>query len=396
MKNLQQEKTDQAIEILNELDIDLWLTFVRETSAGGDPVLPMIYGRDLTWQSALILTKSGEKIAIVGLFEADTAVRTGAYTDVIPYNESIQPKLVEVLNRIKPNAIAINYSESDVYADGLGLGLFRVLQGFLEGTPFQERLQSAQEIISALRGRKTQEELRRIKKAIESTNEIYENTFAQVKAGMTELEISRLMHNEVEKRGLETSWELDHCPTVNAGAESSAGHVSPTEITFKPGELLHFDFGVRENEYCSDIQRLAFLPSDEQPAPSEKLIYAFNTIVESIQKSAAAVRPGVSGAEIDAIARKIVTAAGFDEFKHATGHQVGRQAHDGGGILGPLWPRYGDTPNWPIEAGQVYTIEPSIIDPEVGVVALEEMILVTEDGAKFLSPPQTELVILKK
>lgn len=396
MKTLQQEKTDQAIQILNELDIDLWLTFVRETSAGGDPVLPLIYGRDLTWQSALILTKGGEKIAIVGLFEEDTAVRTGAYTKVIPYNESIQPKLLEVLNRVNPKSIALNYSESDVYADGLGVGLYRVLQGLLEGTPYLERLQSAQEIISALRGRKTPEELRRIKQAIETTDAIYGNTFAAVRAGMTELEISEIMHAEVEKLGLETSWELDHCPTVNAGAESSAGHVSPTGITLKPGDLLHFDFGVRENEYCSDIQRLAFLPSEEQPVPSDKLIHAFNTIVEAVQKSVAAVRPGVSGAQIDAIARKTITDAGYDEFKHATGHQVGRQAHDGGGIIGPLWPRYGDTPNWPIQAGQVYTIEPSIIDPEVGVVALEEMILVTEDGAQFLSTPQTELVVLKK
>ncbi|MCB2180009.1 Xaa-Pro peptidase family protein [bacterium] len=395
MKNLQQEKTDQAIQILNELDIDLWLTFVRETSAGGDPVLPLIYGRDLTWQSALILTKSGEKIAIVGLFEADTAVRTGAYTDVIAYNESIQPKLIKTLERINPNSIAINYSESDVYADGLGLGLYHVLQGLLEGTPYLERLQSAQEIISALRGRKTDEELRRIKQAIDTTDEIYESTFANVRAGMTELEISKLMHAEVEKRGLETSWELDHCPTVNAGAESSAGHVSPTGITLQPGDLLHFDFGVRENEYCSDIQRLAFLPSDDQPVPSEKLRHAFATIVEAIQKSVAAIRPGVSGLEIDTIARKTLIDAGYDEFKHATGHQVGRQAHDGGGIIGPPWPRYGDTPNWPIEAGQVYTIEPSIIDPDVGVVALEEMILVTENGAEFLSSPQTELVVLK-
>ncbi|MEJ2759310.1 MAG: M24 family metallopeptidase [Anaerolineales bacterium] len=330
----------------------------------------------------------------MGLFEADTAKRTGAYDKIIPYNESIQPILVEVLDQYNPQTIAINYSESDVYADGLGYGLYQVLQSFLSDTPYKDMLVTAEEIVSKLRGRKTQDELRRIKQAIQSTNEIYEYTFKSVSAGMTEKEIATLMHEEVELRGLKTSWEKDHCPTVNAGAESSAGHVSPTEIALKPGDLLHFDFGVVEDEYCSDIQRLAFLPSEEMPAPSKKLLHAFNTIVDAIQKSVAQIRPGVAGVEIDTVARQTLQNAGYEEYKHALGHQVGRQAHDGGGILGPLWPRYGDTPNWPIEAGQIYTIEPSIIDPELGVVALEEMILVTENGAEFLSTPQTDLVIL--
>lgn len=395
MKSLVIEKTQQAASILNELDIDVWLTFVRETTAGGDPVLPLIYGRDLTWQSALILSRTGERIAIVGFFEENTAVRTEAYTRVIPYNQSIKPALLETLAELDPKSIAVNYSEDDVYADGLGYGLFKVLNGYLNGTPYQNRMVSAQELISALRGRKTMTEVDLIRAAIQTTDTIYAETFKAVRAGMSEKQIASHMHQEITSRGLETAWEFDHCPIVNAGPGSPAGHVSPTSLELEPGHLLHFDFGVKQDDYCSDIQRLAFLPSEEHPGPPERMQKAFQTVVEAIEKAVDAIRPGVTGYEIDTIARSTITEAGYEEFKHATGHQVGRQAHDGGGIIGPLWERYGDTPNWSLEAGQVYTIEPSIIDPEIGVVALEEMILVTKDGAEYLSTPQKELILLQ-
>ncbi len=393
MSSLVQEKTTQAISILKERNIDAWMTFVRETTAGGDPVLPLIFGTDLTWQSALIFTQKGERIAIVGHFEAETARRIGAYQEVIPYHESIRDVLIETLTRLNPERLALNYSPDDVYADGLSHGLFQVLMDYLENTTFQDKVIPANEIISSLRGRKTTSEIDLIKQAINTTAEIYNETFDYVQPGLSEKEISAFMHQKLSELGLEPSWDLNHCPIVNAGAESSVGHVGPTDLTVKRGQLLHFDFGVKENEYCSDIQRVVYFLAEGETEPPPEVQKGFNTIVTAIQETVKRMKPGMTGVQVDEIARGIVTDAGYSEYKYATGHQLGRQAHDGGALLGPLWDRYGDTPNWKLETGQVYTIEPGLEVPGYGYIGLEEDVVVTDDGCEFLSTQQTEIIL---
>jgi len=393
MSTLVQEKVEQAIGILQEKEIDLWLTFVRETTAGGDPVLPLIYGHDLTWQSALMLSRSGERIAIVGQFEAETVHRTGAYDSIIPYDQSIRPQLLETLKQLNPQSIAINYSRNDVHADGLSHGLFQLLMDILQDTPFTERLVSAEAIIAAVRGRKTPNEIERIKAAVEVTEQIYQRTFDYLKVGMSEKEVAAFMLAQVAELGLQTSWEAEQCPMVNAGPDSEVGHVGPTDLKIKPGQLIHFDFGVIKDGYCSDIQRIVYMLAPGETALPEAVQRAFDTVVLANKAAVAAMKPGVPGKEIDAVARDVITDAGYPEFMHATGHQLGRTVHDGAGILGPEWDRYGDTPNYPLEPGQVFTVEPGLSVPGYGYINLEEDVVVTKNGAEFLSTPQTELIL---
>jgi Xaa-Pro aminopeptidase len=390
---LVQEKVQQAIDILNEQQVDAWLTFVRETSAGGDPVLPLIYGHDLTWQSALILARSGERIAILGTFEAEAARRTGAYPTVIPYDHSVRGPLREALARLDPARIAINYSKNDVLADGLDHGLFLSLLEYLEETPYAGRLISAEAIIAALRGRKTPVEIARIRAAVETTRLIYERTFDYVQPGMSERHIGAFMQQQMRALGLGPAWELTNCPAVNAGPDSPVGHLGPSEIKLEPGHILHIDFGVRQDEYCSDIQRVAYFLAPGETRPPEAVQRGFDIIVRAIQNAVAAMKPGLPGVEIDAIARRTVTEAGYPEYMYGTGHHLGRLAHDGAGMLGPAWERYGQTPYYPLEAGHVYTVEPGLAVAGYGYIGIEEDVLVTETGAEFLGTPQTELIV---
>jgi Xaa-Pro aminopeptidase len=388
------EKVEQAIGILEETGIDLWLTFVRETSASGDPVLPLIYGdADLTWQSALILTRTGERIAIVGRFDAETARSIGAYEAVFGYDESMRRELLAVLERIDPGRIALNYSTDDVLADGLSHGLYQVLLSYLRDTPFAARICSAEAVIRALRGRKTPGEISRIRDAAETTREIYERTFSFVRPGMTEIEIGDFMQGQLEEFGVGPAWHARHCPTVHAGPDKPVGHVERTAYSIQRGQLLHFDFGVKQDAYCSDIQRVVYLLADGEDRPPEPVQHGFDTVVRAVQAAVDAMKPGVLGRDVDAAARGVITGAGYPEYKYASGHHLGRLAHDGGGILGPIWERYGDSPYQALEAGNVFTVEPGLAVPGYGYIGLEEDVLVTENGAEYLSVPQRELVL---
>jgi Xaa-Pro aminopeptidase len=120
----------------------------------------------------------------------------------------------------------------------------------------------------------------------------------------------------------------------------------------------------------------------------------FETIIKTIEKCRQAMKPGVKGLAIDQLSRRIITEAGYDEFPHALGHQVGRFAHDGTALLGPTWEKYTDKPLHPLEPGMVFTLEPRLTVPGRGVVTIEDMVVVTETDADFLSPPQTELMLI--
>ena len=395
--SLLQEKATQAIDILKETDIDLWLTFVRETSGVRDPVLDFLIGpNDLTWDSALIFTKSGERIAIVGNLEKDAVERLGIFGAVLGYDEGIRSILRETLTRIDPEELAINTSHNNVQADGLTHAMYEMLVGHLNGTPYADRLTSAEPVINALRGRKTQTEVGRIRKAVEITDEIYRNTFDFIRVGMTEKEVAAYMHAQMTEAGVGFAWPRESNPAVNSGPESPVGHSGPTDIRIQPGHILHFDFGVKYEEYCSDIQRVAYkLRENEAEAPPE-VQRGFDTVRQAIEEARTVMRPGAQGVEIDNIARKIVTEAGFPEYKHALGHQLGRVAHDGGTLLGPLWEKYGDSPKLRLEVGQVFTIEPGLDVPGYGHIGLEEDVVITEDGAEYLGAVQEKIVLLQK
>jgi Xaa-Pro aminopeptidase len=392
-----QEKVNQAIEILKEQGLDLWLTFVRETSGVRDPVLDLLIGpNDLTWPSALIVTRQGEKIAILGNLEKEAVSRNNVFDTILGYDTAVSGPLRETITRLNPERIAVNTSRNNVHADGLTHAMYEILRDHLKDTPYADRLVSAEPVINALRGRKTPAELARVRRAVEITDEIYKKTFDFIRVGMTELEIGAYMHKLASDYGVGLAWPAESCPAVNSGPESPVGHSGPTNIKVGRGHIIHFDFGVKYEDYCSDMQRIAYvLREGETEAPPE-VQRGFITIRTAIEKAREAMKSGVTGNSIDVIAREIVTDGGYPEYPYALGHQLGRVAHDGGALLGPLWEKYGDSPRQTLEPGQVFTIEPGLAAPNYGYIGLEEDVVMTDQGAEYIAEPQREIVLLKR
>jgi Xaa-Pro aminopeptidase len=392
MEPIETQKAKQACQILAELDLDCWLIWVRETDQIGDPAMRLILSGDLVGRSALLFTREGERVAVVAGYDAD-GLPGATFDRVVPYDEGIGAHLRAELRRLDPRTIGIDVSRSDVGADGMTAGMREALDACLAETPYRERLVSAEGLIRRLRGRKLPDEIERIREAVATTERIFDEVYGHLAVGQTEREIHALFHERVRAHDAGFAWESGHNPAVDAGPDKAFGHVGPTENRTQRGHLLHFDFGVRVDGYCSDLQRMVFFGTPSA-IPSE-VSRAFEAVVGAIDATARTLEPGRVGFEVDAVARRWLVERGYREYKHALGHQVGRNAHDGGVLLGPRWERYEGTVEECVEAGNVFTIEPNVLTESFGMVSLEEDVLVTENGCEFLSTPQREPICIE-
>lgn len=388
------EKLHQAVGILQEQNVDAWLVFARETTLTPDPCVGLIAGMEFTWHSAFLVARTGERIAIVGRFDAENVKAIGGYTQVIPYDESFRPALKDAITTLNPASIALDYSENDPAADGLTHGMYLELMSTFSGTPFADRFISAEKVVGSLRGRKSASEVERIRQAIRTTEKLYADLGTTLAVGQTESEIAAKLTQARKALGLGTSWGEDYCPIVNAGPESVAGHSAPSALKVQPGHLLHLDFGIEQDQYCSDIQRMWYVPAEGETGIPADVARAWAACWKAVDAGAALLRPGAIGWKVDEAARTTLVAEGYPEYKHALGHGLGRVAHDGATLLGPRWDRYGQTPYGIVEAGNVFTLELGVEVPGRGYVGLEEDVLVTNDGIEWLSTPQRELWIV--
>jgi len=395
MKNqLIHEKIKQAVQILNEKDIDLWLIFVRESATMRDPSLELVVGTNCTWQSLFLIHRNGDTTAVLGSLDVPNMKTVGTFKNVVGYVQSVKEPLLEYLQKYDPKKIAVNYSLHANLADGLTHGMYLALEGYLAGTPYVERFVSSEEIIAALRGRKSASEIELMKICVKETERIFDEVTTYLRPGISEKDVADFIKQKVAERGFELAWDEEHCPAVFTGPDTAGAHSGPTDRIVEREHILNIDFGVKINGFCSDMQRTWYISKENETTVPEAVQRGFDVLCESINQAAMIVKPGMQGCEIDDAARNFITQHGYSEYLHGLGHQLGRTAHDGGSGFFPRWERYGNLPFIPIEKGQVYTIEPRLMVEGHGIVTMEEEIVVTETGCNYLSHPQKTLWVV--
>ncbi len=304
------EKHEQIFQIMKDVDIDCWITFVRETGTNPDPVQNLVVGGDVVWESAFIFFRRGnslEKIAIVGEGDADKERGKGLWDDVSSYVEGISSILKTKIQKLNPDKIGLNYSTEDFTADGLSYGLFLRLEEILP--EYKGKFVSAQPIIQLLRSQKSPTEIKLLTRACEITEKINQKVTSQLQPGMSESEIQQIYYQEMDAYEVSEGWERVGCPAIDAGPEKEFGHVRPGSLKTKRGHTLHNDFGVQFQGYCSDLQRMWFFAPDSDIP--EELKHAFETVYTAISKAAEFIKPGIKGYEVDKIARDYVVSKGL-------------------------------------------------------------------------------------
>ena len=206
-----------------------------------------------------------------------------------------------------------------------------------------------------------------------------EETLEQIRPGITERDIASILEMKMREIGSEKpSFET----IVASGVNTALPHAVPGSREIQDGDFLTIDYGTVHKGYHSDETCTFAIRS-----VTEKQAAVYAIVKEAHDKALNAVRPGIPCRDIDGIARRYITDAGYGEyFSHGTGHGVGLNVHE--------TPRIFEKAEDVLEEGMVITVEPGIYIPDMWGVRIEDTVMVGKDGCEILTKMPKDLRIL--
>lgn len=263
--------------------------------------------------------------------------------------------------------------------DSMTLAGFRALERALAEAPAAPQLRETTDFVRALRAVKEPAEVARMKAAQAITDAAFSYIITFMKPGMTEREVQVELEDWMLRHGASG---LAFSSIVATGANGASPHAIPGETKLEAGQCVVMDFGARAHGYCSDMTRTVFIGQ-----PDAKMRSAYDAMRQANERVEAALRPGVTGADMHQLAEDVLAAGGFaGKMGHGLGHGVGIDIHEEP-VLSPR-------NTAPLAPGNVVTVEPGIyLEGEFGM-RLEDFGVVTEEGFDVFTQSTHEMVIL--
>lgn len=255
--------------------------------------------------------------------------------------------------------------------------LVSLYQGLVAATEGAVELVPVGELVSDLRLVKTPDEIALIERAVAITDAAYEAVVRTMRPEQTEREVARALEQAMFDLGAEG---LAFPIIVAAGPNGAFAHHEPGDQPLGEGLPITIDMGAMVGGYAADLTRTVILGE-----PTERARDVYRTLMRAVDAAEEYIRAGMSGKEADAIARDVITAAGYGEyFGHGLGHGVGVRVHEA--------PSAGKDFEATMPAGATLTIEPGIYIPGWGGARIEDLVLIDTGGVHVLSKASKQQV----
>ncbi len=226
------------------------------------------------------------------------------------------------------------------------------------------------DLIDHMRAAKYDDEMELLTRAVEITDQAFEEVASTIEAGVTERDVAWKLEKAMRERGAEG---LAFDTIVGAGRNGALPHHRADDTVIGNGEPVVIDMGAKYEGYCADLTRTIVLGE-----PDEEFSRVYNIVLRAQEAAEEGVSAGMTGGEVDAIARDIIAETGHaEEFGHSLGHGVGLAVHELPGV--------GSNSKDRLEEGMVFTIEPGVYLPDWGGVRIEDMVVLENGRARVLS-----------
>ncbi|MDN6408807.1 MAG: Xaa-Pro peptidase family protein [Tetragenococcus halophilus] len=326
------------------------------------------YFTNFTGTTGLALVTKEQAFFVTDFRYTQQAAKQAQEFEIVKNSGNIFAKVAELVEKNAVHSLAfeedyISFSEYSLLEELITESSLVPISGLLE----------------SLREVKDDQEIARIKQACSIADQAFDHILKMVQPGMTEIEIANQLDFFMRSLGASgVSFET----IVASGVRSAMPHGVASNKTIEQGDIITLDFGCYYEGYVSDMTR-TFAIGD----PGEQLKEIYQIVLDAQLKVIEAAKPGISGIELDAVARDYIASFGYGEaFGHSTGHGIGLDIHEG--------PNVSMRADKTFVPGNVITDEPGIYLPDVGGVRIEDDLLITSTGNEILTQSPKELIIL--